>query len=67
VARSPAHGQPGLTDQDVVDALREQNIQVGAGQLGQPPVDNDQQYQIGLRAISRFENLEDFEELVLEN
>jgi HAE1 family hydrophobic/amphiphilic exporter-1 len=55
----------GLTDQDVVDALREQNIQVGAGQLGQPPVDNDQQYQIGLRAISRFENLEDFEDLVL--
>jgi HAE1 family hydrophobic/amphiphilic exporter-1 len=55
----------GLTDQDVVNALREQNIQVGAGQLGQPPVDNDQQYQIGLRAISRFENLEDFEELVL--
>jgi HAE1 family hydrophobic/amphiphilic exporter-1 len=55
----------GLTDQDVVNALREQNIQVGAGQLGQPPVDTDQQYQIGLRAISRFETLTDFENLVL--
>ncbi|MDA0673115.1 MAG: efflux RND transporter permease subunit [Cyanobacteria bacterium] len=55
----------GLTDQDVVNALREQNIQVGAGQLGQPPVDADQQYQIGLRAVSRFDSLEDFEELVL--
>ena len=27
-----------LTTQDVVEALREQNVQVAAGQVGQPPV-----------------------------
>jgi HAE1 family hydrophobic/amphiphilic exporter-1 len=54
-----------LTDQDVVNALREQNIQVGAGQLGQPPSSDGQRYQIDLRAVSRFQNLEDFEDLVL--
>lgn len=55
----------GITDQDVVNALREQNIQVGAGQLGQPPSDLGQQYQIDLRAISRFEDLDAFADLVV--
>lgn len=54
-----------LTAQDVVEALQEQNIQVGAGQLGQPPLNTDQQYQIDLRAISRFQEVKEFEELVL--
>ncbi|NER78586.1 MAG: efflux RND transporter permease subunit [Leptolyngbya sp. SIO1D8] len=54
-----------LTAQDVVDALLEQNIQVGAGQLGQPPSDSDQQYQIDLRAISRLQSVDQFEELVI--
>lgn len=54
-----------LTAQDVVDALQEQNIQVGAGQLGQPPTSEDQQYQIDLRAISRFQDIEGFENLII--
>ena len=54
-----------LTAQDVIDALQEQNVQVGAGQLGQPPADPAQRYQIDLRAISRLQNIEDFEEVVL--
>ena len=54
-----------LTAQDVVEALQEQNIQVGAGQLGQPPTNTDQQYQIDLRAISRFQEVNEFEELVI--
>ncbi|NJO08959.1 MAG: efflux RND transporter permease subunit [Leptolyngbyaceae cyanobacterium SL_1_1] len=54
-----------LAAQDVVNALREQNIQVGAGQIGQPPLPDDQQFQIDLRAISRLEDVSEFEELVL--
>lgn len=54
-----------LTAQDVVTALQEQNIQVGAGQLGQPPSDSSQQFQIDLRAISRFQSIEEFEELII--
>ena len=35
-----------LTAQDVVDALEEQNLQVGAGQIGQPPTVDGQQFQL---------------------
>jgi HAE1 family hydrophobic/amphiphilic exporter-1 len=54
-----------LTAQDVVDALQEQNIQVGAGRIGQPPISEEQQYQIDLRAVSRLTQISEFEELVL--
>ncbi|NET09392.1 MAG: efflux RND transporter permease subunit [Merismopedia sp. SIO2A8] len=54
-----------LTTQDVVDALNEQNIQVGVGRIGQQPASADQEYQLDLRAISRFETIQDFENLVL--
>ena len=54
-----------LTVQDVSAAIREQNIQVGAGQLGQQPADPNQEYQISLRADSRLETVEEFENLVI--
>lgn len=55
----------GLTVQDVSDAIREQNVQVGAGQLGQQPADPDQDYQLSLRADSRLSSVEEFENLVV--
>jgi len=54
-----------LTPQDVVTALNQQNLQVGAGRLGQSPVSPDQQYQIDLRAISRLKEPQEFENIVL--
>ena len=54
-----------LTAQDVVDALEEQNIQVGAGRIGQPPIDSEQQYQLDLRAISQLKSVSEFEDLVI--
>ncbi|MFK8182794.1 MAG: efflux RND transporter permease subunit [Phormidesmis sp.] len=56
----------GLTADDVVSALQEQNIQVGAGQIGQPPTPSDQNFQIDLRAQSRLQTVEEFENLVVE-
>ncbi|MFQ3628028.1 MAG: efflux RND transporter permease subunit [Cyanobacteriota bacterium] len=55
----------GLTVQDVTSAIREQNLQVGAGQLGQQPADPNQEYQINLRANSQLKSVEEFENLVL--
>jgi hydrophobic/amphiphilic exporter-1 (mainly G- bacteria), HAE1 family len=55
----------GLTAQDVSDAIQEQNIQVGAGQIGQQPAPDDQQYQFNLRAVSRMTDVSEFENLVL--
>ena len=39
-----------LTTDDVVSAIKEQNLQVGIGQIGQPPTTNNQEYQIDLTA-----------------
>ncbi|KAB8319537.1 multidrug efflux RND transporter permease subunit [Tolypothrix campylonemoides VB511288] len=55
-----------LTAQDVVDALDEQNIQVGAGQIGQQPAPNEQMYQIDLQAVSRLREPSEFNELVIQ-
>ncbi|PPS41254.1 efflux RND transporter permease subunit [Chroococcidiopsis sp. TS-821] len=55
----------GLTMQDVVNALNEQNIQVGAGQLGQPPISDEQQYQLDLEARTQFNDVSQFEDLIL--
>ncbi len=54
-----------LTAQDVVDALSEQNIQVGAGQIGQPPMKEDQMFQIDLVAQSRLTTKDEFEDITL--
>ncbi|WP_353931492.1 efflux RND transporter permease subunit [Okeanomitos corallinicola TIOX110] len=54
-----------LTTSDVINALNEQNLQVGAGQIGQEPAPTGQMFQIDLRAISRLTKPEEFEELVI--
>ena len=55
----------GLTTTDVVEAIRAQNIQASAGQLGSPPVESDQQFQYTLRAKGRLVKPEEFGEIVL--
>ncbi|WP_445633363.1 RND transporter [Nostoc sp. DSM 114161] len=55
----------GLTTQDVADALSEQNIQVGAGRIGQEPAPQGQRYQIDVRAASRLTDTREFDEIVL--
>jgi hydrophobic/amphiphilic exporter-1 (mainly G- bacteria), HAE1 family len=54
-----------LTPQDIVTALREQNLQVGAGQIGQPPAMAGQQYQYAVTAQGRLKNAEEFNEVVI--
>ncbi|MUG91664.1 efflux RND transporter permease subunit [Scytonema sp. UIC 10036] len=55
-----------LTAQDVIDALEEQNIQVGAGQIGQQPSPEDQMFQIDLQALSRLREPSEFNEMVVQ-
>jgi hydrophobic/amphiphilic exporter-1 (mainly G- bacteria), HAE1 family len=49
----------------VVDALEEQNIQVGAGKIGQQPSPQEQKFEFTLRAASRLASVEEFEDLVV--
>lgn len=55
----------GLTPEDVVTALNSQNLQVGAGRIGQEPAPPGQMYQIDLRAVSRLTEPSEFAEIVL--
>nr|WP_199332644.1 efflux RND transporter permease subunit [Anabaena catenula] len=54
-----------LTTDDVINALNEQNLQVGVGQIGQQPAADGQMYQIDLRAVSRLTEAEEFDNLVI--
>ena len=54
-----------LTASDVVDALREQNVQVAAGQVGQSPALPGQAYQISVRAVGRLTDPKEFERIVV--
>ncbi|MGA0199067.1 MAG: efflux RND transporter permease subunit, partial [Prochlorotrichaceae cyanobacterium] len=54
-----------LTADDVIAALREQNLQASAGRIGQAPVSDEQGYEIDLRGDSRLTSVEDFEEVVI--
>jgi HAE1 family hydrophobic/amphiphilic exporter-1 len=55
----------GLSAQDVVSALREQNVQVAAGSVGQPPSKQGQQYQISVRVAGRLTDPGEFERIIL--
>ena len=57
--------QRGLTATTVLNALNEQNVQVAAGQVGQPPSNQGQAYQISVRAIGRLTEPKEFEDIIL--
>jgi hydrophobic/amphiphilic exporter-1 (mainly G- bacteria), HAE1 family len=57
----------GLTALDVTNALAEQNVEVAAGQLGQPPSDAKQNFQMVVRVVGRLTDPRQFENLVLKN
>lgn len=54
-----------LTAQDVVNALREQNVQVAAGQVGEQPAPSSQDYQISVRAVGRLTTPDQFEHIII--
>ena len=54
-----------LTVDDVVGALRQQNVQVAAGQIGQPPVPRDQIYQLNVNTLGRLASVEQFEDVIV--
>lgn len=55
-----------LTAQDVIDAIEEQNRQVGAGRIGQQPTVDGQMYQLDLRAVGRLTDVSEFGDIVLQ-
>jgi hydrophobe/amphiphile efflux-1 (HAE1) family protein len=55
----------GLTAGDVAAAVREQNLQAAAGQIGQPPAPRGQQFQYTVTTRGRLSTAAEFEEIIL--
>ncbi len=55
----------GLTTEDVVAAIREQNVQVAAGQIGQPPAPRGQNFQYTVNVLGRLSDIEQFQEIIV--
>ena len=55
----------GITASDIVQAVREQNVQVSAGQLGAPPTPEAADFLIPINAQGRLVTEEEFSEIVL--
>lgn len=56
-----------LTTQDVLNVIRDQNVQVAAGQLGAPPVPHDQAYQFTINSLGRLSDVDQFEKIIVKN
>ncbi|MBT5455308.1 MAG: multidrug efflux RND transporter permease subunit [Rhodospirillaceae bacterium] len=54
-----------LTSSDVADAIRSQNIQATAGQLGAPPFEGEPQFQFTIQAKGRLTTVKEFGNIVL--
>jgi HAE1 family hydrophobic/amphiphilic exporter-1 len=54
-----------ITAEEVVAALREQNVQVAAGAVGADPAPRGQAYQISVRAEGRLNDPAQFEDIIL--
>src|SRR5207249_7618002 len=54
-----------LTASDVVQAIEQQNTQVAAGQLGQPPVAAGQVFQFTMSTMGRLTDVDQFAEMIL--
>lgn len=54
-----------ITAGDVVDALTEQNVQVPAGQIGQPPYPSGQGFQMSVRVLGRLKDPHEFGQLII--
>src|SRR5262249_2125136 len=55
----------GLTTQDVSSAIAEQNVQVAAGQIGQPPVPAAQRFQFTVTTLGRLTTVAQFEDIIV--
>ena len=54
-----------LTTTEVIDAIREQNVQVAAGQIGQSPAPAGQSFEYAVNVLGRLVDIEQFEDIII--
>ncbi len=57
----------GLSANDIVQAIEQQNTQVAAGQIGQPPAPSDQVFQYTMSTLGRLTDDEQFGRMILKS
>ena len=57
----------GLVPQDVINAVQQQSQEVTAGQVGMPPAPKDQQFQYTVDILSRFNDPDQFADIVIKD
>ncbi|HXT82342.1 MAG TPA: efflux RND transporter permease subunit [Acetobacteraceae bacterium] len=57
----------GLQPSDVIDAVRQQSQNVAAGQIGMPPAPTDQQFQYTVDILSRYNDPDQFADIVVKD
>ena len=55
----------GLTAEQVLEALRAQNVQVAGGALGEPPIDQANAFQVSLQMKGRLRDADEFEDIIV--
>ncbi len=55
----------GLTAGDVIEAVREQNVQVAAGRIGEPPGNDDQSFTYTIRTRGRLQDPDEFADIIV--
>ncbi len=54
-----------LTPQDIVDAIRSQNVQAAVGRIGAEPISDDVDLQINLTTEGRLSDVDEFENIIV--
>ena len=54
-----------MTTAEVIAAISEQNVQVAAGQIGQPPAPAGQSFQYTVNVLGRLSDVEQFEDIIV--
>ncbi len=54
-----------LTAEEVLAALRQQNVQVAGGQIGEPPIDSKNAFQVSLQLKGRLRTAEEFNDIII--
>jgi HAE1 family hydrophobic/amphiphilic exporter-1 len=55
----------GLTTNDIISGLREQNVQVAAGKIGEPPTADQSSFQYTVTTLGRLANPEQFQNIIV--
>ncbi len=54
-----------MTATDVINAIQDQNLQVAAGSIGQPPIPDTQAFQYTITTKGRLQKVEEFEDIIV--